>query len=217
MTKQFGIPDTVVKSVMEGSAPPSVYSPYMKIIHQKHVIGVNISFMIGNWIDIVFFGDNGFFMRYQEGLSKYPGLRVTCSSIHSTKTVNWVKVLLKDNEHVKGISKNPKMISWNGNSGAAAINLAAHTGAKRIILVGFDMNLNENKNQHWHDIYQRGKIDTPEKWRKMQPTFERHLKGFEQIAIDAKQMGIEILNASPTSEISQFPKYTVKELLFDNT
>ena len=43
--------------------------------------------------------------------------------------------------------------------------------------------------------------------------FHRHLRGFPQIAKDAKQMGVEILNASPDSAIECFRKVTVKELL----
>jgi len=216
LTKQFDIPNSVVKSVKDRTSSPSVYSPYMKSIHHKHVIGINIAFMIGDWMDIIFFGDNGFFLKYQELLANHPALRVTCTNIETARSANWVKVLDKDNDHVKGISQNPKLVSWNGNSGAAAISLAAHTGAKRIILVGFDMNLGEDMSQHWHDEYERGKINTPDSQKRWQPTIERHQRGFEQIAIDAKKMGIEILNASPTSEINLFPKYTVKELVNHN-
>jgi hypothetical protein len=210
--EQFGIPSKIVQTVMNRTSPPSVYSSYMKGIHNKHVIGVNMAFTIGDWMDIVFFGDNGFFLRYQEQLANYPGLRVTCTG-QTSVNVPWMKVLEKDTEHVRGISRIPGKISWNKNSGAAAINLAAHTGAKRIILLGFDMNLNENKNQHWHDIYQRGKIEEEKDRRRTAATFERHLKGFAQIAFDARVLGIEILNASPTSEIKEFRKTTVKELL----
>jgi hypothetical protein len=185
----------------------------MSGIHEKHVIGVNIAFMIGDWIDMVFFGDNGFFLRYQEQLANYPGLRITCTD-QETANVSWVKKLDKDKEHPKGISRIPSKVSWNGNSGAAAISVAAHTGASRIILLGFDMNLNENKNQHWHDIYQRGRIDSDQVLlRKVSAHFDRFLRGFAQIAVDAKELGIEILNASPTSEIKEFPKIKLEYLL----
>ena len=41
--------------------------------------------------------------------------------------------------------------------------------------------------------------------------------GFAQIAKDAKSRGIEILNANPKSAIEEFKKYSVKELLYDNS
>jgi hypothetical protein len=207
---QFGIPDEVVQKVINGTSPASVYSPYMHSLHNKHVIGINVAYLIGNWIDIVFFGDVGFFLNHQQGLADFPSLKVTCHP--RGDRYDWIKYLAKDTSHTKGISSNPKMVSWNGNSGAAAISLAVHTGAKRIILLGFDMKLNESNMQHWHNLYNKG-----ERLNKKKLPFERHLRGFSAIAADAKRMGVEILNASPGSEIKEFPKYTVKELLFDNT
>ncbi len=73
------------------------------------------------------------------------------------------------------------------------------------------MKLNDTDNQHWHDVYKRGVTLDQRKKRKM--PFHRHLRGFPQIAKDAKQMGVEILNASPDSTIECFRKVTVKELL----
>jgi hypothetical protein len=124
------------------------------------------------------------------------------------------KYLAKDTSHTKGISDNPKMVSWNGNSGAAAISLAVHTGAKRIILLGFDMKLSSSKTQHWHNLYGRGVIQDNKKLMKL--PFDRHLRGFADIAKDAKRMGIEILNCCPDSAIKEFPRYSLKELIFDN-
>lgn len=211
--KQFGIPDSVVKQVLERTSSPNIYSPYMEAIHTKHVIGINISFMIGNWIDIMFFGDSGFFERYQSDLAKFQGLKITCNNTVG-KTVNWVKYTPCDPSRRKGISKFTNMVSWNGNSGAAAISIAAHTGAKRIILLGFDMKLSPEKRQHWHDVYQRGKIETEK--QQMNLPFDKFLRGFQYIAADAKKRGIEIINASPDSAITQFPKCSVKELLNSN-
>lgn len=213
VTEQFDIPDSVVKQVLSGTSSPNVYSPYMEPLHKRHVIGINVSFMIGDWIDMAFFGDPNFFLQYQVELAKFPGLRVSCAP--NTENVPWVKFLAREGSHGKGISTNPYKVSWNGNSGAAAISVAAHAGAKRIILLGFDMTLGENKMQHWHDIYKKGPATNEKRLRKL--PFHRHLIGFGQIAKDAKRMGIEILNASPKSVITEFPKYSVKELIYDNS
>jgi hypothetical protein len=212
VTKQFGIPEEIVRSVIERSSPPSVYSPYMEAIHDKHVIGINVSFMIGDWMDIVFFGDNGFLLRNEEALSKYPGIRATCTD-QMPLMPDWVRKLEKDRDHPKGISKKPGHVSWNGNSGAAAINIAAHAGATRIILLGFDMNLTNNKVQHWHDVYQKGEQHDEKVFMTTLANMDRHLRAFPQIALDARKMGIEIINASPTSEVKEFIKVPVSILL----
>jgi len=207
--KQFDVPDKVIRSVVRGTSSPSAYSPYMSSLHNKHVIGVNVAYLIGDWIDLVFFGDSGFILKHQEALSKFQGLKVSCHP--RVDNMSWIKYLSRDKNHSQGISSNPKKVSWNGNSGAAAISVAANAGAKRIILLGFDMKLGVDSSQHWHDLYGRSAINDERRARKM--PFHRHLRGFPEIARDAKSRGIEILNASPDSAIECFRKVTVKELL----
>lgn len=208
--KQFEIPPEVVSRVMSGAEPPSVYSPYMEYLHDKHVIGINVAYLIGDWISMVFFGDNRFYVQHRKELAKHPGLKVSSNPI-AGKT-DWVKYLAKENRKPKGISENPKTVCWNGNSGAAAISVAANAGAKRIILLGFDMSLDEAYRQHWHKLY-AATAPKPNPKRKNRLPFSRHLLGFEFIAKDAKERGIEIINVCPESAITQFPKVNLKELL----
>ena len=214
--KQFGVPDDIIKAVVDGTSPASVYSPYMSFLHDKHVIGINVAYLLGDWIDLVFFGDVGFFLKHQEGLAKFPGLKVSCHP--RADRYDWVKYTPRDTKHARGISDNPKAVSWNGNSGAAAISIAANAGEKRIILLGFDMKLGNNNNQHWHDLYGRNASrDNRDPRKPFRLPFERHLRGFDDIAKDAKRRDIEIVNANPDSAITQFRKFTLKELLFDNS
>jgi hypothetical protein len=203
--KQFNIPDNVIQDVVKGLLPPSAYSPYMSYLHDKHVIGINVAYLIGDWIDMIFFGDQHFFLQHQQGLAKHPAMKVSCHA--STDKFNWVKYTPREDGKARGISTNPRSVCWNGNSGAAAISVAAHAGAKRIILLGFDMTLDGNK-QHWHNLYGKGGNIN---YKKL--PFNRHLRGFPDIYKDAKRLGIEILNCSPNSAINEFKKVTVKELM----
>jgi hypothetical protein len=212
VTKQFDIPDEVVNSVLSGASPANVYTPYISAIHDKHVIGINVAYLLGDWIDMVFFGDSGFLDKHLEGVAKFKGLKVTCHENHAK--YDWIKYMAKD-PRGRGISDNPKMVCWNNNSGAAAISVAANAGAKRIILLGFDMQLSDKNYQHWHDVYKRGNKLDENRLRKL--PFARHLRGFADIKNDAKRRGLEILNCSPDSKISEFPKYSLKELLLDNS
>jgi hypothetical protein len=210
--KQFGIPEEVVQSVIKGTSPPSVYSPYMSFLHDKHVIGINVAYLIGNWIDMIFFGDIGFFLKHQQGLAEFPGLKVSCHP--QADRYDWLKYTPRDKAHPRGISDHPGMASWNGNSGSAAISIAANAGATRIILLGFDMKSDDSKKRHWHGLYGTAPAN-PKKPPHL--PFDRHLRGFPEIARDAKRRGIEILNCCPDSAIKEFPKYTLKELAFDNS
>lgn len=206
--RQFDVPEEIIRKVTAGTLPPSAYSPYMKILHDKHVIAVNMAYRIGDWIDAVIFGDSGYFAKERATLATFPGLRISCNPV--SKAEHWVKTLGRDGQKSKGISTNPTMISWNGNTGAAAINLAVHFGAKRIMLLGFDMNIDGNRMQHWHDLYGKGPVSDDRRKRKL--PFARHLQGFPVIAEDAKKLGVQIINVSANSEITCFPKMTIKQI-----
>jgi len=212
VTKQFNIPGDIVQRVLSKELPPSAYSLYLKPIHDKHVIGVNAAFLIGDWIDMVFFGDKGWFLMNRVQLAKFPGMKVTCHPKFASNEFasERIKYLQRDKDHGKGISPNKGKVCWNGNSGAAAISVAVNAGAKRIILLGFDMKLGDNDKQHWHGLY--GTANR----RKVEPKslpFSRHLHGFPIIARDAKERGVEIINASPDSAIDVFPRRSVCKIL----
>lgn len=211
--RQFGVPETVITSVLNGDEPLSVFSPYFSPIHNKHVIGVNMAYKLGSWVDMMFFGDLGFFLKNRFALAEYSGVKISCH--HAVNgyeyTSDKIKYLPKHRDKVGGISDRPDRVCWNGNSGAAAVSVAVQAGAKRIILLGFDMKRDEAKT-HWHREYY------PPETKKGAPSpltapYHRWATGFENIARDAQKMGIEILNANPDSAIPHFKKVTVKELL----
>lgn len=177
----------------------SKLSPYFREIHNKHVIGVNVAFMFGNWIDVCFFGDDIFYNKQQEKINSFAGLKITCA-IEWQNIPNSIKWVKRDSIR-SGLSSKNDCLNWNENSGAAAINLAVLLGAKRIFLLGFDMK-QVNDSSHFHNVYGNTK-----------PPFERHLKGFRDIAKDAEKLGVKIINCSPDSAIECFEKMTVKEAL----
>lgn len=212
----FEIPENVVSEVRLRKKQLDAYSPYFAALHSKHVIGINVAYMLGNWLDICFFGDHKFFLTHRTALSRFEKLVVTCAKKTGEKEVSWVKYLpIEKKRHLPagrrtyGISTNPHNVSWNNNSGAAAISIAAWAGAKRIILVGFDMTLKDNE-QHFHNEYIP--VGQRSRFRKGVP-FAGHLRPWGVIKGDADNMGIEILNTSLNSEIKEIQKVHIKELL----
>lgn len=204
LTTQFNIPRRIVELVKSGKKQISAYSPYLKQIHDKHVIGINGAFRLGDWVDICFFGDKEWYFENAFDLKSYKGLMVGCAN--SFALTGWqregIHHVQQDDLKPYGIHPQADKVCWNYNSGAASISLAYSLGCKRIILVGFDMQLTDGEG-HWHNLY-NNKTDMP---------FHKHLIGFDQIASDAKKLGITIINASPDSAITQFQKIPVKQLL----
>ena len=213
VTEQFEVPKEIVKDVIAKRLSPAAYSPYMSYLHDKHVIGINVAYTIGDWMDFIFFGDAPFFLKHQNQLSQIKPICVSCSQV--TEKTPWVKYLAHDGGHNKGISYDNRLVSWNGNSGAAAISLAAHLGARRIFLLGFDMKLVDNS-QHWHTLYRNNTNASITQPNPKSLPFTRHLSGFPAIKRDAEAMGIQIINVSPDSAIIQFKKVTLKDVINEN-
>ncbi len=204
MPRQFGISEEVIGNVTSRQDPITVYSDYLSPLHDKHVIGVNMAFLLGNWVSVFYFCDSQFYRAHKPDIDEFHNLKVTCVNHLPTNllpgTVN-IKRLRRDNR--RGISTDRGVIQWNYNSGCAAINFAAHAGVKRILLLGFDMKPVDERT-HWHSTYRK----------QTQPaTFRRFLKSFSPIASDAKRRKIEILNVSPDSAIEAFRKVKLEEVL----
>ena len=205
----FDVPDDVIQQVLQKQLPVSAYSPYLFRIHDRHVIAVNMAFRLGTWVDLVWFGDSGFYRKNRKELLEFPKPKIGCSArIQNYVEQDNLKWVPKDKRKAYGITTRKNHISWNANSGSSAINLAYHLGCRRIILLGFDMN-RIGTQQHWHSEYRAS--NRPLEDRKL--PFSRHSKGFGDIAKDAKRLGVEILNVSPISEIKELQKVKLEDVL----
>ena len=105
----------------------------------------------------------------------------------------------------------PGCLRHGKNSGYAAINLAVHMGAKRIILMGYDMNAKGcdvvnidgsgstvvQGRTHWHE---GSAIEASMRvYNLMLPYFSTMVAGLDLL-------GVEVLNAGMGSKIDVFPK-----------
>jgi hypothetical protein len=80
-------------------------------------------------------------------------------------------------------------------------------GAKRVILLGFDMKKGDNDEGNWHDNHKlQGRNPNP---------YPRFLARFPQVKADAEKLGLEIINATPNSVLDIFPMKTLEEVLLE--
>lgn len=91
-----------------------------------------------------------------------------------------------------------------GNSGAQAINLAFLLGARRLILVGFDMNDHPGPS-HFFGEHPKG-LNYGTKYR----VFAGHMA---EMARDLAVQGVEVINCSLKSGLNYWPKRTLEAAL----
>ena len=90
-----------------------------------------------------------------------------------------------------------------GNSGAAAIAMAASSGATRVVLLGFDCQHTGGKT-HWHGSHPKGLGDagSVDKWGKAFADLARDMRG-----------RCEVLNASRATALDCFERVNLEDVL----
>lgn len=99
-----------------------------------------------------------------------------------------------------GLSFDPAYIHEGGNSGYQAINLAVHFGAKRILLLGYDMG-----GKHWFG-------DHP-KSLPVKSNYQIFMDNFATLPNDLKAAGVEVINCSRKTALAVFPRSTIEREL----
>lgn len=97
-------------------------------------------------------------------------------------------------------------VGSGGNSGFHALNLVAQFGATRVLLVGFDVH--DRGGVHWYGRNIALGMSNP-----TEHNFRRWRGAFETAAKQLAARGVEVVNASPVSDIKGFPKAGVAETL----
>lgn len=178
---------------------PSLKKLDFNLLKDKTVIAVNKAFLHLPMAQVLYWSDTRFFEWYSKEIEDFKGIKVTCRP--QPKRNDIINLL---NTGKTGLETMSYGLRDGGNSGYAAINLAYHLGAKRIVLLGFDMQTN-GKETHWHEGYS-STADTETMGRLMIPNFDSLVEPL------AKRK-VKVYNASPISKLTSFEKITIEEAL----
>lgn len=192
-------PDSTIIIIGGGA---SIKAVDFDLVWKHRTIGVNHAISLGP-IDMLWFGDYPWYLTNKKEVDHYAGLKCTC--VTQLPEIEWPGIKrLRRSSKILGIeSSRADAVCWNNNSGGSAINVAYHLGAKRIALVGFDMQRVDGAS-HFHNHYpKRNKARDP---------YVRHLACFGPIAADADRLGLEIVNCTPKSKITDFPFVNLEDL-----
>jgi len=162
------------------------------LLYDEHTIGCNDAYKWGEKVcKICFFGDMTWYKHHKDNLSQFSNPVFTNVTGLRKSTVPW---LWSVKRYGTGLHANG--IGWNGNTGAAAINLAILLGAKRIYLLGFDMQRIDDK-ANWHADNIRPAATTPK-------IYKMFISGFKRLVHDwkAKFSDVEIYNVTDCSALS---------------
>jgi len=166
----------------------------------KKVIAINKAFYHHQHSQVMYWTDSRFYTWYKDDIDKFKGLKYTLRKGYYNNDVRLLKRGVK-----YGIELSKDTLAHGNNSGYAAINLAYHLGAKKIVLLGYDMG-NVGGKSHFHEGYPSRPVSDEIYQKQFMP-------GFGAIYEALKGKGIQVYNACPTSNLKVFPIITIDKAL----
>lgn len=170
-----------------------------------NVLAVNCTWQLVPWAQAMYAGDSGWWERYGDETHAFAGERWTRDE---WAAIRYRLHLIRKREG-QGLCRERGFVHTGGNSGFQAVNLAWHFGARRIVLLGFDMH--RQAGGHWHgehmDKHGRPMLSAPAAhiavWR----------REFPRLAFDLEHAGVGVVNATEGTALTCFRRKPLQAAL----
>lgn len=180
-------------ALIVGTGPSAAALPLHLAANKARCIAVKSAWKFADWADVLYGIDVDWWLT-NRGVPQFKGLKVTPSptaarlfGLRQVKTVLGARIVLEKGKLGCGLRHG------GGHSGWQAINLAVQFGARRIILVGFEMR-GPRFNSHEAGVA-RLDPDRTERWR----------REMDEAAGEFAAIGCEVINATPDSALTAYP------------
>lgn len=168
-----------------------------------NVIAINRAHENLRRADVLWWSDPPFFRRHREALLAHR------APWKATAQVGYEPGELPESVHVyrfkgmKGFDPRHDHLRHGNNSAYAAMHLAAHLGASRQVLFGVDMRYGSGGESHYHG----GHFDAGRRvYHEEGDLRDKMLPYFGSLAGPLAERGIGVLNASPESALTVWPR-----------
>ena len=149
--------------------------------------------MLAPWADMLYACDGRWWAKRGPSAAQFGGLRVSqdprAAARHATIQV--------DSRSGRGLCTDAMTVNTGHNSGFQALNLAYHLGAKRVLLLGFDMQGKKGRSHFFGDYPRETGLQVPSPYREF-------VKAFGPLADDLAAAGVQVVNCSPGSALECF-------------
>lgn len=166
--------------------------------HQpRPTIAINDAWRMAPRADVLYFADENWFDANKDALDAFQGKQIVTRSVMCAHSLR-VPVRMVDRSWGCALSKSPSHLA-GFDSGSNAINLAYLAGARRILLLGFDMRAG-----HWHsNTY----IDDCPDTHYADWFMPSHRAMAEALA----HSDCEVINVTPGSALDCYPKQSPED------
>lgn len=169
---------------------------------KARVIAINDAYTLAPWADALYATDAKWW-NWHKGVPSFTGAKWSMEHTQWNNT----RALYTDIQRLRntgplGLEHDPSGLRNGRNSGYAAINLAVHYGARKIVLLGYDMQPVKGK-AHFFGEHPQKNTSPYAQFRAM----------FEHLVRPLAKLQIEVLNCSRNSILTTFPKAELREVL----
>lgn len=185
--------------VLIGGGPSLTVEDVAYVRPLARVIAINAAYKLCPDAFALYCADKKF-IDWEDGCPSFKGLKFSIESHDTTTRPGWTVLR---NTGFEGLETEPKALRTGFNGGFQALNLAAHLGAKRVVLLGFDMQGDAHGRCHWHPEHPDGKVSP----------YAQFIAAFDTIVQPLKDAGVTVLNCTPGSALKCFPCLPLREAL----
>lgn len=164
---------------------PSLTQEDVDAVRGLKVIAVSDAYRLAPWADILYSSDARWYWAHPDARN-FAGARLCLEEVKDVSLIDRAGL----------IGPSPS------NSGYHALNLAVRYGAKRVILLGFDMKA-EEKRTHFFGCH-------PPRLERKSP-YQHWCANFAALAPALKGRGVEVINCTPGSALTCFPKMELRD------
>jgi len=165
-------------------------------------VAVNDSYRLAPWAVALMASDAKWWRYHAADLADFRGRRYCLEDKGGLPP----DVELLRNTGREGLEHDQTGLRTGGNSGYAAINLAVHLGAARIVLLGYDMGPTPAGRVHWFGAHPRALQRSPS-------PFQAFRERFRTLVDPLAALGVEVVNASRQTTLTVFPRMSLDEAL----
>lgn len=188
-----------------GGGPSLTPSDVDYVRGRAKVVAINNAVHLAPWADLLYFCDERWYRWHEATVRAFPGQRATLKNYHLRDELPGLWCLRQDGENTTpGLCESPDGLRTGSNSGYQVLNLLAHLGAARVVLLGFDMTTREGR-AHWHPEHP---LPTPAGIYK-----SLMLPAFDTLRSPLAARGLSIVNATYGSALTTFPYRPLREAL----
>jgi len=164
------------------------------------VIAVNDAHRLAPWAEVLYSSDRPWWAHYN-GVPSYGGTRIGVGwrpkDASAIRVPSGVAITVLENTGHDGLEHDPRGLRTGSNSGYAAVNLAVHLGARRILLVGYTLGTHGGRS-HFFGSHPRGLHESRSEH------YAAFRRAFETIVAPLGALGVEVVNCTPGSQLDVF-------------